>query len=61
MVRQTTKLRELLATNDYLVAPCAYDALSARAIQAAGFKIAGTTGMECTVQSLASRTQDFLH
>lgn len=44
MVRQTTKLRELLATNDYLVAPCAYDALSARAIQAAGFKVAGTTG-----------------
>lgn len=44
MVRQTTKLRELLATNDYLVAPCAYDALSARAIQVAGFKIAGTTG-----------------
>lgn len=44
MVRQTTKLRELLATNDYLVAPCAYDALSARAIQAAGFRVAGTTG-----------------
>ncbi len=44
MVRQTTKLRELLATNDYLVAPCAYDALSARAIQTAGFKVAGTTG-----------------
>ena len=51
MVRQTTKLRELLATNDYLVAPCAYDALSARAIQAAGFKVAGTTGygMHCAV------------
>ena len=44
MGRQTTKLRELLATNDDLVAPCAYDALSARAIQAAGFKVAGTTG-----------------
>lgn len=44
MGRQTTKLRELLSTNDYLVAPCAYDALSARAIQAAGFKVAGTTG-----------------
>ena len=44
MGRQTTKLRELLATNDYLVAPCAYDALSARAIQVAGFKVAGTTG-----------------
>ena len=44
MGRQTRRLRELLATNDYLVAPCAYDALSARAIQAAGFKVAGTTG-----------------
>ena len=44
MGRQTPNLRELLATNDYLVAPCAYDALSARAIQAAGFKVAGTTG-----------------
>ena len=38
------KLRELLAANDYLIAPCAYDALSARAIEAAGFPIAGTTG-----------------
>lgn len=38
------KLRELLAANDYLIAPCAYDALSARAIEATGFPIAGTTG-----------------
>lgn len=44
MGKQAKKLRELLASNDYLVAPCAYDALSARAIQTAGFQVAGTTG-----------------
>ena len=44
MGTQRKKLRELLATHDYLIAPCAYDALSARAIQEAGFPIAGTTG-----------------
>lgn len=44
MGKQSKKLRELLATNDYLVAPCAFDALTARAIQAAGFQVAGTTG-----------------
>ena len=44
MGKQNKKLRELLANNDYLVAPCAYDALSARCIQASGFDIAGTTG-----------------
>lgn len=44
MGEQSKKLRELLASEDYLIAPCAYDALSARAIQASGFKIAGTTG-----------------
>ena len=44
MGKQNKKLRQLLAENDYLIAPCAYDALSARAIQAAGFSLAGTTG-----------------
>lgn len=44
MERQTTKLRKLLKDNSYLVAPCAYDALSALAIQKAGFKVCGTTG-----------------
>lgn len=44
MGKQNKKLRELLASNNYLIAPCAYDALSARAIEAAGFPIAGTTG-----------------
>ena len=44
MGKQGKKLRQLLKENDYLVAPCAYDALSAKAIQKAGFKIAGTSG-----------------
>lgn len=44
MGKQAKKLRQLLAENDYLVAPCAFDALTARAIQAAGFQVAGTTG-----------------
>ncbi len=44
MGKQSKKLRELLKNNDFLVAPCAYDALSARTIEAAGFQIAGTTG-----------------
>jgi 2-methylisocitrate lyase-like PEP mutase family enzyme len=44
MERMTTKLRTLLAENKYLIAPCAFDALSAKAIEAAGFAMAGTTG-----------------
>lgn len=44
MGEQSKKLRELLANNEYLIAPCAYDALSARAIQESGFPLAGTTG-----------------
>ncbi len=38
------KFRELLAGSEPLVAPCAYDALSAKMIEAAGFSLAGTTG-----------------
>jgi len=38
------RFRELLAGDEPLIAPCAYDALSARMIEAAGFKLAGTTG-----------------
>lgn len=44
MGKQAKQLRELLKEKEYLVAPCAYDALSARAIQTAGFQVAGTTG-----------------
>ena len=44
MEKMTTKLRRLLKEKDYLVAPCAYDALSARAIEVAGLDVCGTTG-----------------
>lgn len=43
-MKQTQKLRMLLASDDVLISPCAYDALSARAIQQAGFSLMGTTG-----------------
>ena len=39
-----TVLRELMQDNEYLIAPCAYDALTAKAIEKAGFQVAGTTG-----------------
>src|ERR1700693_5328651 len=38
-MRVTTRLRELLAVPDLLVAPGAYDALSARLIAQAGFSL----------------------
>lgn len=38
------KLRELLAQDGAQMAPCAYDALTARMIEKAGFSLAGTTG-----------------
>lgn len=39
-----SRLRELLASDNVLIAPGAYDALSARAIEDAGFPLMGTTG-----------------
>lgn len=44
MEAKTKKLRRLLTGDEVLVAPCAYDALSVKSIEAAGFKLAGTTG-----------------
>lgn len=38
------RIRQLIEQRDYIVAPGAYDALSARAIEKAGFEAAGTTG-----------------
>ena len=38
------RIRQLMAERDYIVAPGAYDALSAKAIEQAGFEAAGTTG-----------------
>src|ERR1700674_661013 len=43
-MRATTRLRELLAGPDLLVAPGAYDALSARLIAQAGFSTVYMTG-----------------
>lgn len=39
-----TVLRKLMQEHDYLIAPCAFDALSAKAIEKCGFLAAGTTG-----------------
>ena len=41
---QTKALRKLLNSDDYIVAPCAFDALSAKLIENAGFNLCGTTG-----------------
>lgn len=38
------KLRELITREGAVMAPCAYDALSARCIEEAGFELIGTTG-----------------
>ena len=43
-MRNTTRLRELLAGPDLIVAPGAYDALSARLIAQAGFSVVYMTG-----------------
>jgi len=41
---KTRKLRELINGTQTIISPCAYDALSARLIQQAGFQMMGTTG-----------------
>ena len=38
------RIRELLKNNEVTMAPCAYDALSAKLIEYAGFELCGTTG-----------------
>src|SRR5947207_5830241 len=43
-MRTTTRLRDLLAGPDLIVAPGAYDALSARLIAQAGFSVVYMTG-----------------
>lgn len=51
-MRVTTRLRELLAGPDILVAPGAYDALSARLIAQAGFSAVYMTGFGTTASVL---------
>lgn len=43
-MKKTGKLRQLLAGKETLLAPCAYDALTARMIEISGFSLMGTTG-----------------
>ena len=45
----TTKLRRLLKEKDYLMAPCAYDALTAKCIEASGFDSLGRRATACMV------------
>src|SRR5579863_1252241 len=51
-MRPTTRLRELLAGPDMIVAPGAYDALSARLIAQAGFPAVYMTGFGTTASVL---------
>lgn len=37
-------LRKLIAEEEVILSPCAFDALSAKVIESAGFKLVGTTG-----------------
>ena len=43
-MKQSKILRDLLAKKELLIAPAAYDALSARIIEQAGFKLMGVSG-----------------
>src|SRR5690606_32040307 len=43
-MKMTRRMRDLLGGNEILVSPGVYDAYSARAVEAAGFKTACTTG-----------------
>jgi 2-methylisocitrate lyase-like PEP mutase family enzyme len=45
-MRQTTKLRKLIQGEEILVAPGAFDAMSARLIEAVGFDTVYMTGFE---------------
>ena len=54
MKKVTTQLRELIRGNSVLVAPGAYDCLTAKAIEKIGFPLIGTTGYG--VHGAVSRT-----
>jgi 2-methylisocitrate lyase-like PEP mutase family enzyme len=43
-MRKTVALRELIRGDGAVMAPCCFDALSAKIIEHVGFKLAGTTG-----------------
>ena len=59
-MKQTEKLRQLIAREGAVIAPCAYDALTARIIETSGFELIGTTGVtECMEQFLEVLTTVF--
>lgn len=43
-MKQSKRFRDLLAQKELIITPCAYDALTARIIEQAGFKVASVTG-----------------
>ena len=51
MMKASKKLRELLTKKELLIAPAAYDALSAKIIEAAGFKLMAITGYGVSAES----------
>lgn len=51
-MKRSTELRSLLAKRELLVKPSAFDALSARIVEQAGFKVVGLTGYGLSVAML---------
>lgn len=43
-MKKTARLRQLINGKESLIAPCAYDALTAKMVEASGFPLLGTTG-----------------
>lgn len=59
-MKQSTVLRSLLAQKKLLVKPSAYDALSAKIIEQAGFKIMGLTGYGLSAAMLGKPDVGFI-
>ncbi len=59
-MRKTTKLKELILAPELLVMPGAYDALSARLVEAAGFQAVQCTGYGISVTHLGLPDYSFL-
>ncbi len=59
-MKKTTRLRKLLARPGVLVMPMAYDALSARLIERAGFDVVGVTGAGVEASMLGASDVGYL-
>jgi len=59
-MRGSTRLRQYLAEKKLLVKPSAFDALSAKIIESAGFKIMGLTGYGASIAMLGKPDAGFL-